>query len=36
LLELETDPVLPDGRRVLDAEIDPDGARVFAPPLRPS
>jgi 2-amino-4-hydroxy-6-hydroxymethyldihydropteridine diphosphokinase len=34
LLELDPDPVLPDGRRVLDAEIDPDGARVFAPPLR--
>ena len=34
LLELDPDPVLPDGRRVLDAEIDPDGTRVFAPPLR--
>ncbi len=34
LLELVPDPVLPDGRRVLDATIDTDGVRLFAPPLR--
>ena len=34
LLELDPDPVLPDGRRVLDAAIDTDGVRLFAPPLR--
>jgi 2-amino-4-hydroxy-6-hydroxymethyldihydropteridine diphosphokinase len=36
LLELDPDPVLPDGRRVLDAAVDTRGARPFAPPLRPS
>ena len=35
LLELEPDPLLPDGRRVLDAAVDTHGARPFAPPLRP-
>jgi len=34
LLELDPDPVLPDGRRVLDAAVDTEGARPFAPPLR--
>jgi 2-amino-4-hydroxy-6-hydroxymethyldihydropteridine diphosphokinase len=34
LLELDPDPVLPDGRRVLDATIGTDGVRLFAPPLR--
>lgn len=34
LLELDPDPVLPDGRRVLDQAIDTDGVRLFAPPLR--
>jgi 2-amino-4-hydroxy-6-hydroxymethyldihydropteridine diphosphokinase len=33
LLELDPDPVLPDGRRVLDASVDTGGARPFAPPL---
>lgn len=36
LLELDPDPVLPDGRRVLDARLDTDGARPVAPPLRVS
>jgi 2-amino-4-hydroxy-6-hydroxymethyldihydropteridine diphosphokinase len=37
LLELDADPVLPDGTRVLDVRLGPDaalGARPFAPPLR--
>lgn len=37
LLELDPDPVLPDGTRVLDVPLGPDaaaGARPFAPPLR--
>ena len=34
LLELDPDPVLPDGRRVLDTAVDIEGARLFAPPLR--
>jgi 2-amino-4-hydroxy-6-hydroxymethyldihydropteridine diphosphokinase len=34
LLELDPDPVLPDGRRVLDASFDTGGVRPFAPPLR--
>jgi 2-amino-4-hydroxy-6-hydroxymethyldihydropteridine diphosphokinase len=34
LLELDPDPVLPDGRRVLEQAIDTDGVRLFAPPLR--
>jgi 2-amino-4-hydroxy-6-hydroxymethyldihydropteridine diphosphokinase len=36
LLELDPDPVLPDGRRILDARLDTDGARPVAPPLRVS
>lgn len=36
LLELDPDPVLPDGRHVLDTAVDTQGARLFAPPLRPS
>ena len=34
LLELDPDPVLPDGRRVLDSAVDTAGARPFAPALR--
>jgi 2-amino-4-hydroxy-6-hydroxymethyldihydropteridine diphosphokinase len=34
LLELDPDPMLPDGRRVLDTAVDTEGARLFAPPLR--
>jgi 2-amino-4-hydroxy-6-hydroxymethyldihydropteridine diphosphokinase len=34
LLELEPDPVLPDGTRVLDARPGGDGARPVAPGLR--
>jgi len=34
LLELDADPVLPNGRRVLDAAVDTQGVRPFAPPLR--
>lgn len=35
LLELDPDPVLPDGTRVKDVRIaSPDVARPFAPPLR--
>jgi 2-amino-4-hydroxy-6-hydroxymethyldihydropteridine diphosphokinase len=34
LLEIDPDPVLPDGRRLLDRPID-GAARPFAPPLRP-
>jgi 2-amino-4-hydroxy-6-hydroxymethyldihydropteridine diphosphokinase len=33
LLELDPDPVLPDGRRVRDVRVDTDGATPFAPPL---
>jgi 2-amino-4-hydroxy-6-hydroxymethyldihydropteridine diphosphokinase len=34
LLELEPDPVLPDGTRVLDVRLRDDGARPVAPGLR--
>ncbi|HEX7247289.1 MAG TPA: 2-amino-4-hydroxy-6-hydroxymethyldihydropteridine diphosphokinase [Actinomycetota bacterium] len=37
LLELEPDPVLPDGTRLVDVRLGPDavgGVWVFAPPLR--
>lgn len=37
LLELDADPVLPDGTRVLDVRLGPGaalGARPYAPPLR--
>ncbi|MBA3764302.1 MAG: 2-amino-4-hydroxy-6-hydroxymethyldihydropteridine diphosphokinase [Actinobacteria bacterium] len=37
LLELEPDPVLPDGTRLVDVRLGPDaagGVRVLAPPLR--
>ncbi|MET0802124.1 MAG: 2-amino-4-hydroxy-6-hydroxymethyldihydropteridine diphosphokinase [Actinomycetota bacterium] len=37
LLELDPDPIMPDGSRVLDLPLGPDaagGARPFAPPLR--
>ena len=34
LLELDPDPVLPDGTRVLDVRIGDDGARPVAPALR--
>ncbi len=37
LLEIEPDPVLPDGTRLVDVRLGPDaagGARVYAPPLR--
>ena len=37
LLELEPDPVLPDGRRLVDLPLGPNaagGVRAFAPPLR--
>jgi 2-amino-4-hydroxy-6-hydroxymethyldihydropteridine diphosphokinase len=33
LLELDPDPVLPDGRRVRDVRLETDGATPFAPPL---
>jgi 2-amino-4-hydroxy-6-hydroxymethyldihydropteridine diphosphokinase len=33
LLELDPDPILPDGRRVRDVRLDTDGATPFAPPL---
>lgn len=36
LLEIEPDPVLPDGVRLVDVRLGPDaagGVRVFAPPL---
>jgi 2-amino-4-hydroxy-6-hydroxymethyldihydropteridine diphosphokinase len=33
LLEIDPDPVLPDGSRILDLTLDPDGARPVAPPL---
>jgi 2-amino-4-hydroxy-6-hydroxymethyldihydropteridine diphosphokinase len=34
LLDLDPDPILPDGRRVLDLPSPADPARPFAPPLR--
>jgi 2-amino-4-hydroxy-6-hydroxymethyldihydropteridine diphosphokinase len=34
LLELDPDPVLANGRRVLDATVDVEGVRPFASPLR--
>lgn len=34
LLELDPDPMLPDGRRVIEATVDTRGVRPFAPPLR--
>ena len=37
LLELDPDPIMPDGSRVLDVRLGPDaagGARPFMPPLR--
>jgi 2-amino-4-hydroxy-6-hydroxymethyldihydropteridine diphosphokinase len=34
LLELDPDPVLPDGARVKDARLASAEARLFAPPLR--
>jgi 2-amino-4-hydroxy-6-hydroxymethyldihydropteridine diphosphokinase len=33
LLDLDPAPVLPDGTRVLDLALDPDGARPVQPPL---
>jgi 2-amino-4-hydroxy-6-hydroxymethyldihydropteridine diphosphokinase len=33
LLELDPDPVLADGTRILDLAVDGDGARPYAPPL---
>ena len=33
LLEIDPDPVLPDGSRILDLAVDPDGARPVEPPL---
>ena len=33
LLELDPDPVLPDGRRVRDIRLDTNGVTPFAPPL---
>jgi 2-amino-4-hydroxy-6-hydroxymethyldihydropteridine diphosphokinase len=33
LLDLDADPVLPDGTRVLDLPFDPSGVRAFASPL---
>jgi len=33
LLELDPDRVLPDGRQILVASLDDEGARPFAPPL---
>jgi 2-amino-4-hydroxy-6-hydroxymethyldihydropteridine diphosphokinase len=33
LLELDPDPILPDGRRVRNVPLDTDGAGPFAPPL---
>lgn len=33
LLELDPDPVLPDGRRLVDLRLDTSGAAPFAPPL---
>lgn len=34
MLELDPDPVLPDGTRVMDVRLAPGVARPFAPPLR--
>lgn len=37
LLEIDLDPVLPDGSRLVEVRLGPDaagGVRVFAPPLR--
>jgi 2-amino-4-hydroxy-6-hydroxymethyldihydropteridine diphosphokinase len=34
LLDLDPEPVLPDGRRLLDLPAPPGEARPFAPPLR--
>lgn len=34
LLELVPDPILPDGRRLLDVRLPPAGVRPHAPPLR--
>jgi len=34
LLELDPDPILPDGRRLLDVRLSPAGVRPHAPPLR--
>jgi 2-amino-4-hydroxy-6-hydroxymethyldihydropteridine diphosphokinase len=33
LLELEPDPILPDGRRLVDLRLDTSGVAPFAPPL---
>jgi 2-amino-4-hydroxy-6-hydroxymethyldihydropteridine diphosphokinase len=33
LLELVPDPVLPDGRRLVELRLDPSGVAPFAPPL---
>jgi len=33
LLELDPDPVLADGTRILDLAVDGEGARPYAPPL---
>jgi 2-amino-4-hydroxy-6-hydroxymethyldihydropteridine diphosphokinase len=33
LLEIDPEPVLPDGSRILDLTVDPDGARPVEPPL---
>jgi len=33
LLDVDPAAVLPDGTRILDLVVDPDGARPFAPPL---
>jgi 2-amino-4-hydroxy-6-hydroxymethyldihydropteridine diphosphokinase len=33
LLELDPDPVLPDGRRLVDLRLDTSGVAPFAPPL---
>jgi 2-amino-4-hydroxy-6-hydroxymethyldihydropteridine diphosphokinase len=34
LLDIDPAPVLPDGTRVLDLALDPDGAQPVEPPLR--
>jgi 2-amino-4-hydroxy-6-hydroxymethyldihydropteridine diphosphokinase len=33
LLELDPDPILPDGRRLVDMRLDASGVAPFAPPL---
>ena len=33
LLELDPDPILPDGRRLVDLRLDTSGVAPFAPPL---